>query len=595
MPLVLPYQLWKKFQNLADFNEFKNSIPDFRVRHTKYSTCTMCEKNKNSHKMKIQYNYCINQDCNKFDACKKEYKTTICMKSEDANFRKHFFYQIGVHNSIQLHKEKPRGISTQTKDVIEEIIHEFDCKPKNIHLKLLKPLYKSRIDIYPDLSQIQNYIKYRRYKMGDNNRIDDLNEYVRGLKYIEGATEENQLFTFGNEIGDGTDEDHFHLGFTSLKLLKNINIFVNKGCYHIDATYKIVKYSYPLIVFGFSDQQRQFYPLAFMFTSHEQEADYNHFLGNFKRLCNQFDINFQPKFIVSDASKAISNAIKSSLPGCVQLMCWMHLKMNVRKHKNLIPDALYKETLNQLNKLHMCQCEASFKILLKLTLAKWFKSDMTKFSDYFTKQWVNSNFKNWMIFLTPAGYAHTNNPVENYNCIIKSCFTNRVKFNILPAVEKFQEVIAYESNKVRVMNLEGKVTKAIKLHAKEIINNNKLQLNGGNYNYLHLNGAVFTIDFHNKTCTCDRFLDKAVCKHLTAACMIENIELNGLHIKSKTFVTRRRIKKNKISDSDDEAHTEVVEPIRGRPANAEKALEIEKPQKKKKLIVQSDRVLRKRM
>ena len=48
-----------------------------------------------------------------------------------------------------------------------------------------------------------------------------------------------------------------------------------------------------------------------------------------------------------------------------------------------------------------------------------------------------------------------------------------------------------------------------------------------------------------KTCTCYAFLDKAVCQHLTAACLVLDIPLLGLKLKSLSLRTvRRRIKPN---------------------------------------------------
>ena len=40
-----------------------------------------------------------------------------------------------------------------------------------------------------------------------------------------------------SEMGTGDDSDHFQLGFTSLALLKNIELLnkANKGIYHLDA------------------------------------------------------------------------------------------------------------------------------------------------------------------------------------------------------------------------------------------------------------------------------------------------------------------------------------------------------------------------
>jgi hypothetical protein len=56
-------------------------------------------------------------------------------------------------------------------------------------------------------------------------------------------------------LGDGRDDNPFRLAFTSYKLLQTIQEYDanNRGVYHLDCTYKIVKYNYPLLVFGFTD------------------------------------------------------------------------------------------------------------------------------------------------------------------------------------------------------------------------------------------------------------------------------------------------------------------------------------------------------
>ena len=43
-------------------------------------------------------------------------------------------------------------------------------------------------------------------------------------------------------MGTGDDSDHFQLGFTSLALLKNIELLnkANKGIYHLDANNAIL-------------------------------------------------------------------------------------------------------------------------------------------------------------------------------------------------------------------------------------------------------------------------------------------------------------------------------------------------------------------
>ena len=80
--------------------------------------------------------------------------------------------------------------------------------------------------------------------------------------------------------------------------------------FHCDGTYKVVKLEYPLIVFGVSDINRKFYPIAFMFTSHEMNGDYVSFFKSLKELAVMLNIACDPRYIVIDASRAMVYAIR---------------------------------------------------------------------------------------------------------------------------------------------------------------------------------------------------------------------------------------------------------------------------------------------
>jgi nitrogenase subunit NifH len=85
-----------------------------------------------------------------------------------------------------------------------------------------------------------------------------------------------------------------------------------------------------------------------MFTSHEKEVDFVNFFNSFIEVCKIHDIDFIPKYIVIDACKAMYKAIRKMFPNSVILMCWFHLRMNVKKHKSLIPTDKYEEVQNEI-------------------------------------------------------------------------------------------------------------------------------------------------------------------------------------------------------------------------------------------------------
>ena len=73
---------------------------------------------------------------------------------------------------------------------------------------------------------------------------------------------------------------------TNKKLLR----LINQGrIFHLDCTYKIIKYFYPVIIFGCTDIDQRFYPICIMVKSHEQESDFIKFFEslNLKIRCRK--------------------------------------------------------------------------------------------------------------------------------------------------------------------------------------------------------------------------------------------------------------------------------------------------------------------
>lgn len=69
----------------------------------------------------------------------------------------------------------------------------------------------------PSLGQVQNSFRNRRARIGDNNNIDHLKAYVE-LNIYDDITADDELFVFGDSLGEGSDDEHFHLGFAWQKV-----------------------------------------------------------------------------------------------------------------------------------------------------------------------------------------------------------------------------------------------------------------------------------------------------------------------------------------------------------------------------------------
>ncbi len=83
--------------------------------------------------------------------------------------------------------------------------------PKKIHINLNGRKFKKGPNKIDDediltLEQIQNYFKYLKQKVFDNNKIFDVKKFVKDNGYHD-SIDSKEYFTFGEIIGNGTDEN----------------------------------------------------------------------------------------------------------------------------------------------------------------------------------------------------------------------------------------------------------------------------------------------------------------------------------------------------------------------------------------------------
>ncbi|CAF1102051.1 unnamed protein product [Brachionus calyciflorus] len=209
MPNYLPFKLDKRFNNYNEFINYKSTIFDFSVDHTKKTNSRECKKA--DHKMKVQYCYCSNQACFiNNENCPRLYKVHICLKSNDPVIQKTSIYSLNKHASSECSKKNVRGITPAVKELVETLIGDYNIRPFKIWMKLQKSKYADKIDVMPTLIQIQTYIKYRRQKLGDTHNLSEIKEAIQNI-----LNKNTSIVFFGETYGDGTDEDHFYLGFTN--------------------------------------------------------------------------------------------------------------------------------------------------------------------------------------------------------------------------------------------------------------------------------------------------------------------------------------------------------------------------------------------
>ena len=107
------------------------------------------------------------------------------------------------------------------------------------------------------------------------------------------------------------------------------------------------------------------------------------------------------------------------------------------------------------------------------------------------------------------------------------------------AVEVFQCVISYESRNGKEFKSEIRIRKYMRDLAKTIVLRKQIISTSidSEYLYKHFNPNLgfARINILSKTCTCHKYFDKGICKHLIAACMLNNISLPGMTELPKKF------------------------------------------------------------
>jgi hypothetical protein len=350
------------------------------------------------------------------------------------------------------------------------------------------------------------------------------------------------------DLGDGSDEKHLHICMTSRKLMSNIE---SKGVHHIDGTYRITIYGFPLIVYGVSDQCGVFHPIAYMITSHEKEEDFEHFYKGLIECAESLDLEYDPEFIMQDAQAASRSAVLKLFPNVNILMCYFHVKKNVKENcRHLMEKNEYDKLQEDLHQIHMSTSAEEYKENKK-KFKKKYETQHKGVYDY-CLTWFEGNWSNWQIFRNKPGQANTNSNIESFNNVIKVDLS-RKRLPMKASINAIFEQIVYYSTEYSEFATIPKYNQTTKeladcLKAKNFkkFKNNRVIYEG----VYEGKKSKYTLTFkddqfvNNCSCECRYFLKHAVCMHLVAFCNLNNMELFGSRynkpIKNDNFVFKEK-------------------------------------------------------
>ncbi|KAH9162218.1 hypothetical protein LEN26_001036 [Aphanomyces euteiches] len=251
--------------------------------------------------------------------------------------------------------------------------------------------------------------------------------------------EETKYFTFGYDIdngyphvGYGGESGPFMVGVTTKMLLHKMNRDPSTFIFHWDATYKISSKAFPVLICGISDVARQFHPVAFFLLSKESQNEYTWAMNELQMIYDAVvGWPMKIKYTMADAAQAPLLSIQAftdELGVEKILMCFYHCVANVKKRLAGASITMKGLVYRHLYNMHYSRSEAEMRHHWAVAQDAWSRDAVLVqkgFVDYFSRQWILSEFSAWQVFHSPSGFATTNNPYETFNKHFKDVYTSR--------------------------------------------------------------------------------------------------------------------------------------------------------------------------
>ncbi|ETP44525.1 hypothetical protein F442_08880 [Phytophthora nicotianae P10297] len=359
-------------------------------------------------------------------------------------------------------------------------------------------------------------------------------------------------------LGDGSDDRPFVVGVTTKSLLRSANRDPASVILHVDATFQLDQVSYPVIVCGLSDGSRRFHLLALFLTSQLEEA---HFFSAFAALRAMFaqvtGEQLSVRYVMGDADSAQFNAMRSVF----RIDCTYTYLIQERMR------GLHGDIVAMVNRdiydLHISFTEDEYFTRKKEVLFQWNKRpELDTFRMYMEKQWLSRNSSNWQCYLTPSGFATTNNPsppstgdISSYDCFLREHVHDRCSINFLidGTSDEVVRVLAAQPPRFYIPS-RGRSDEALDVAAQFSVSYARMEVNSQS-------STGWPVNLTAEYCPC-RYHAKMNCR----------VDWNfALHVRShgdgtgeKLMVNRSRKRRN---------HAEINRREPGRPMNAGHALQ----------------------
>lgn len=212
------------------------------------------------------------------------------------------------------------------------------------------------------------------------------------------------------------------IGFSSKTLIRSLDQPMDYML-HLDATFKLNKRGFPVIVIGISDMRRQFHPVSVYIVSDVKKGRWasavQSTLDMFCTITGHMLTNL--KYVMMDADDAQRNACEEILAKTlaeqpISTMYFFHVMQNVRKRTSHMTACTKRQVYRHVYRIHYSRQAEDYETRVGDATSYWEQNQddqIASFGEYFKRQWLTGRFNLWSCHV--SGVAKTNNPVEQFN------------------------------------------------------------------------------------------------------------------------------------------------------------------------------------
>ncbi|KAE9301330.1 hypothetical protein PF008_g22788 [Phytophthora fragariae] len=267
----------------------------------------------------------------------------------------------------------------------------------------------------------------------------------------------------------------------------------------MDGTFKLNQVAYLVVVCGVSDRGRSFHLVAIFITSPRLEGLYVKALTTLRRMSTAVTSKqLLLTYVMADAEAGQLNAVNqvfgvdseltylicfyhvmakvherltavSSMDsGLTYLICFYNVMAKVHERLKAVSSTLREQVVADIYDLHFASSKTVYDDQVVTVLARWSRDQQLMVCrGYFENMWMMSEFSRWQCFHTPGGYATTNNPVEQFNRLIKRDYTLRTKQKIGTLIRLLADCCGHQSVTARPFKDVPQATQQLKARVKD--------------------------------------------------------------------------------------------------------------------------------